>query len=138
MQVQAPAVQLWAAQTPWLLPGSCLIAGLLHEGRAGWQKHCHGWWLLLCPVLHCHLSLPVVCSQQGVNQWGDVLVANEREPGRKSQRKQGWLLLLKEKGCQMCLKQLSERKMHSIEKMRSTQKQGRFPPCLLSSICADS
>lgn len=52
---QAPAVQLWVAQTLWLLPGFCLIAGLLQEGRAGWQKHCRGSWLLLCPVPHCHL-----------------------------------------------------------------------------------
>lgn len=30
-----------------------------------------------------------------------------------------------------------ERKMHSIEKMEPTRKQGRSRPCVLSSICAD-
>lgn len=38
----------------------------------------------------------------------------------------------------MCSKELSERKMHGTEKMKPTQKQGRFCPCVLSSICADS
>lgn len=67
-----------------------------------------------------------------------VLVANKTNPGRESQRKLGWLLLPREEGWQMCSKELSERKMHGIEKMKPTQKQGKFLPCVLSSICADS
>lgn len=68
---QAPAVHLWAAQTPWLLPGSCLIAGLLQAGLAGKSTAvAHG----SCSALSLTAtSLPVVCSQQGVKQWGDAV-----------------------------------------------------------------
>lgn len=66
---QAPAVDLWAAQSPWLLPASCLIAGLLQAGLAG-KSTAVARGSALSPTA---TSLPVVCSQQGVKQWGDAV-----------------------------------------------------------------
>lgn len=93
-------------------------------------------WLLLCPVPHCHLP---ACAASKELARGDAVFWWLMKETQREGAKGSWVgFCCCRRRDGRCVQRSYQGKMHGFEKMKPTQKQGRFSPCVLSSICADS